>query len=287
MKHKKSMGQFQCAGSWSTSCLEARAPGMRAFPRVAALVFLLGSAKNRQRVRLRYRPGCPGYERWAGRCLSLPRELAPEFWSALLPELAALGTALVPHPERHLAEGLRTQAGQHRSLAPGRPAGAARVRTLPVASGSRRSTRPADQWHDQPCPSYRCRRGRLVAGDRPEGLGVHHRDRDYTRDYYRSLYRAGRQVPGGHRRAHRHAHAPAARGGGERLRAATGFKDPNVLSCTPTLEMGIDIGDLSAVVLAALPRRRRVLRPAGGAGRPPNRQRVPADDPRTVGARDL
>ena len=29
--------------------------------------------------------------------------------------------------------------------------------------------------------------------------------------------------------------------------------DPNVLSCTPTLEMGIDIGDLSTVILCSMP----------------------------------
>ena len=38
------------------------------------------------------------------------------------------------------------------------------------------------------------------------------------------------------------------------FRDGDGFNDPNVLSCTPTLELGIDIGDLSAVVLASLPR---------------------------------
>lgn len=29
--------------------------------------------------------------------------------------------------------------------------------------------------------------------------------------------------------------------------------DPNLLSCTPTLEMGIDIGDLSTVILSSIP----------------------------------
>lgn len=44
--------------------------------------------------------------------------------------------------------------------------------------------------------------------------------------------------------------------------------DPNVLSCTPTLEMGIDIGDLSTVILCSMPpAQAQFLQRVGRAGR--------------------
>lgn len=44
--------------------------------------------------------------------------------------------------------------------------------------------------------------------------------------------------------------------------------DPNVLSCTPTLEMGIDIGDLSTVILCSMPPvQSQFLQRVGRAGR--------------------
>ena len=72
--------------------------------------------------------------------------------------------------------------------------------------------------------------------------------------YYRRLYRSGtprRTVAAEHtggldrqarerlEDAFKYGHAPGT---------------PNVLACTPTLEMGVDIGDLSAVMLTSVPR---------------------------------
>ncbi|WP_219419591.1 DEAD/DEAH box helicase [Pseudonocardia nigra] len=87
-------------------------------------------------------------------------------------------------------------------------------------------------------------------------------------DYYRDLYRSG-QV----RRIVAREHTsllPAA----ERVelensfKAATRSDTPNVLTCTPTLELGIDIGDLSTVALTSLPRSTAsYLQRVGRAGR--------------------
>ncbi|MFF6786835.1 DEAD/DEAH box helicase [Streptomyces sp. NPDC012510] len=260
---------IQEAGTSRHHIWGGRPPGMRAFPdSVAAPVFLLNRPKDDSDFdfatgRLSW------YERWAGRCLQLPREQAPEFWSRLLPELNAAGLLAMRTPDD---SSLRVY-GLH--------AGSIAVQLLTdeeVRSSFVRCPRcfweqtvhPSllDQWHGQPCPSYRCRNPHLVAGDRAEELGVHHRDRDFREDYYRHLYRkAGtyQVITAEHTglltRPQREQVEKA-------FKERDGFNNPNVLSCTPTLEMGIDIGDLSAVVLAALPRRpANYAQQVGRAGR--------------------
>jgi DEAD/DEAH box helicase domain-containing protein len=54
----------------------------------------------------------------------------------------------------------------------------------------------------------------------------------------------------------------------KRTRGEQKIWDPNVLSCTPTLEMGIDIGDLSSVILCSMPpAQAQFLQRTGRAGR--------------------
>jgi Lhr-like helicase len=54
----------------------------------------------------------------------------------------------------------------------------------------------------------------------------------------------------------------------QRFKSGVSPIDPNVLTCTPTLELGIDIGELSIVVLASLPRApANYLQRVGRAGR--------------------
>lgn len=113
-----------------------------------------------------------------------------------------------------------------------------------------------DQLNNGPCTSGRCH-------------GTLRRAASKTDNYYRKLYRAGDM-----RRIVAREHTGLLKDE-LRLRYETDFKAsaskpdaPNVLVATPTLEMGIDIGDLSTVMLAGLPRSvANYLQRVGRAGR--------------------
>lgn len=256
IRHRWLDGYLKESGTSRYFIWGARPEGMPAFPKgVAAPSFLLGQKKDGSEFdvatgRLAW------YERWAGRCLELPREQSPDFWGRLLPELVRAGLLSVRTAPDGATRIYGLQPGGISAfLLEDEQVNAASVR-CPVCFWEQ-TVHPSllDQWHGQPCPSYRCKIGRLQAGDRVDDRDVQRfRDRDYREDYYRRLYRrAGTyqiitaEHTGMLTRAQREKTEAA-------FRRGTGFKDPNVLACTPTLELGIDIGDLSAVVLASLPR---------------------------------
>ncbi|MCG7630891.1 DEAD/DEAH box helicase [Gordonia McavH-238-E] len=110
-------------------------------------------------------------------------------------------------------------------------------------------------WEDAPCPRMRCV-GRLTIREVEPS------------NFYRSMYRSGRI-----RRIVSAEHTGLL-SRADREEVETRFKiggsasDPNILACTPTLELGIDIGDLSTVALASLPRSTaNYLQRVGRAGR--------------------
>ena len=112
-----------------------------------------------------------------------------------------------------------------------------------------------DAWTGRPCLRLRCT-GQYEPAPTP------------PTNYYRKLYRTGKI-----RRVVAAEHTGMlTRQRRERIEA--GFKNgnrpdaPNVLAATPTLELGIDIGDLSAVMLTAVPpTQTNYLQRVGRAGR--------------------
>ncbi|BAU99694.1 DEAD/DEAH box helicase [Aurantimicrobium minutum] len=113
-----------------------------------------------------------------------------------------------------------------------------------------------DELENSPCTSVRCTGTLLRAPGEPD-------------NYYRTLYNDG-QI----RRVVAREHTGLLEDK-LRLEYENGFKQsiespdaPNVLVATPTLEMGIDIGDLSTVFLAGLPKNvSSYLQRVGRAGR--------------------
>lgn len=119
------------------------------------------------------------------------------------------------------------------------------------------ATENRDAWEGAFCRSERCA-GRLKAKDDGIELG-----------YYGKLYKAEPAE-----RIHAAEHTGLL-DGDTRNKLEKQFKsgehhpgEVNVLACTPTLEMGIDIGDLSTVILSSIPpQQAQYIQRAGRAGR--------------------
>lgn len=117
-----------------------------------------------------------------------------------------------------------------------------------------------EAWGGSRCRTANCA-GRLIVADESAGA--------LELSYYGKLYRS---QPSDRIRAAEHT---GLLDGTERAKLEQRFKngdrkpgDVNVLACTPTLEMGIDIGDLSTVILSSIPpSQAQYLQRAGRAGR--------------------
>lgn len=246
-----------------------RTPGMPAFPPgVSAPSFLLGSPKQGSEDFDVLTGRLGWYQDWTVRALGLRRpEAANDLLVRLLPALADTG----------VLSARTAQDGSTRVY--GLQPGHIEVRRLAddiVAEATAHCPRCfweqtvhpdlADQWHGQPCPRYRC--GGILRTGRDTATGM--RQRDFTEDFYRRMYReAGvftintAEHTGLLSRAKREAVEKAFRDGTD-----VHYANPQVLSCTPTLELGIDIGDLSAVILGSLPKGpANYIQRVGRAGR--------------------
>ncbi|WP_405767385.1 DEAD/DEAH box helicase [Streptomyces sp. NBC_01538] len=262
-----------------------RPDGMPAFPEgVAPPRFLLDGQKDRTEFDV-VTGRQAWFQDWTRRCLGLDAAGATEYLRRLLPALA----------DEHVLS-VRT-AKDRTTRVYGLQPGHIQVRLLDDSIVNKAFVACEDcgwqqvvpperrtRWYGHPCPRYRCK-GYLTppqpglqratqadshggsGGVTGAGFGVL-QERDYTNDYYRRLYLTGgtfRVVTAEHTGMLTRAQREQVE---RTFRAGTHYTDPNVLSCTPTLELGIDIGDLSAVLIGSLPKGpANYVQQSGRAGR--------------------
>ncbi len=197
------------------------------------------------------------YARWAARTLVVPPGYGAKLARLLLERLVKDGVlASVPTNAGGTVFSIPASAVVVSPTATDDLAASAHLLVCSVCKTQTPGTAAVvDQLDGAPCLLVRCP-GRLVRSSRPD-------------NYYRALYGSADM-----RRIVSREHSSVL-DDETRLAYETGFKAgggnpsaPNVLVATPTLEMGIDIGDLSTVLLASLPRSvASYLQRVGRAGR--------------------
>ncbi|MFD7944688.1 helicase-related protein [Streptomyces sp. NPDC059744] len=236
-----------------------RPEGMPAFGRNSeAPAFMLVGARTGRTDFERVDTRESWYVDFAHRCLGLDPAVASTYLAQLMPLLAGEDIGALAHrPTGDAKQGTNRDHGVY-GLTPGH------VRVRPLADEQTAhaaltcpecgwtQTVPPERvpaWQGLPCPLKRCGGALTVPSAAADGRAA----RDYRQNYYRRLYRESGPYS-----------VVAAEHTGvltrkEREEVEKGFRqgvrhtDPNVLSCTPTLELGIDIGQLEAVILASLP----------------------------------
>ncbi|MFE9480999.1 DEAD/DEAH box helicase [Streptomyces spororaveus] len=237
-----------------------RPEGMQAFGRNSdAPAFVLSGARSGRTDFERVDTKESWYTDFAERCLGMDRALAAGYLAELLPRLAdrEIGALAYRRTGENKAGGNNKGHGVY-GLTPGH----IRVRPLSDEQTAHAAlacpecgwtqTVPPERvgvWQGLPCPLKGCAGALAVPSAQAAGRAA----RDYRSDYYRRLYREAGPYSVV---ATEHTGVLSRK---EREEVEKGFRqgvrhtDPNVLSCTPTLELGIDIGQLEAVILASLP----------------------------------
>lgn len=236
-----------------------RPEGMPAFGRNSdAPSFLLVGARSGRTDFDRADSKDSWYAEWTHRCLGLDHGAAAAYLADLVPLLA--GDDIKALAYRRTGEAQRGGAGAPGvyGLTPGH----VRVRPLDdnqigdaaltcPECGWTQTVHPdrVPVWQDLPCPLKRCGGSLTVPSATADGRA----GRDHRFDYYRRLYRESGPysvVATEHTGVLTRKEREAVEKG---FRQGVRHTDPNVLSCTPTLELGIDIGQLEAVILGSLP----------------------------------